>query len=294
MDYLQFVLLTQALLNGILLGLIYTAMAVGLSLTMGVMGIVNVAHSTFIILGSYAAFELSRYFGLDPMVSILVIIPLFFLIGALLERGLMRHVARADSTIGLLILFGVLVILESAAILVWTTDTQVININYGPSFILGDFIIGRPRLYAGIVALIMVGLTYYLLQKTMLGKGIRAMAQNRDAAMMMGINVERLSMIVFGIGTATAAVGGVALAMVFPFTPQDHIRWLAWAFLVVVVGGLGNVRNTLLAGLVVGVTETLSGVLLPFQFVPVVIYSFLALALVVRGQGLAGTERRTI
>lgn len=294
MDYLQFVLLTQALINGLLLGLIYTAMAVGLSLTMGIMGIVNVAHSTFIILGSYAAFVLSRQFGIDPIPSLLFIIPLFFIIGALLERGLMRHVARASPTIGLLILFGVLVILESGAILVWTTDTQVIDTNYGPSIILGDFIIARPRLFAGIVALIMVGLTYYLLQRTIMGKGIRAMAQNRDAATMMGIDVERLSMVVFGIGTATAAVGGVALAMVFPFTPQDHIRWLAWAFLVVVVGGLGNVRNTLIAGLVVGVTETLSGVLLPFQFVPVVIYSFLALALIFRGQGLAGTESRTI
>lgn len=294
MDYLQFVLFTQAVINGVLLGLIYTAMAVGLSLTMGIMGIVNVAHSTFIILGSYATFELSRQFGMDPLVSLVVVIPLFFIIGALLERGLMQHVAKAAPTIGLLILFGVLVVLESVAILIWTTDTQVINTNYGPSIILGDFIIARPRLFAGIAALIMVGLTYYLLQKTMMGKGIRAMAQNRDAATMMGINVERLSMIVFGIGTATAAVGGVALAMVFPFTPQDHIRWLAWAFLVVIVGGLGNVRNTLIAGLVVGLTETLSGVFLPFQFVPVVIYSFLALALVIRGQGLAGTESRTI
>ena len=117
---------------------------------------------------------------------------------------------------GILILFGVLVILESSAILMWTTDTQVITANYGSSIILGNFIVARPRLYAGILALIMVGLTYFLLQKTLLGKGIRAMAQNRDAATMMGINVERLSMIVFGIGTATAAVGGVALAMVFP------------------------------------------------------------------------------
>lgn len=294
MDYLRFVLVTQALINGVLLGLIYTAMSVGLSLTMGVMGVVNVAHSTFIMLGSYAAFELSKRLGFDPIVSILVIIPLFFVIGALLEKGLMRHVARAAPTIGLLILFGVLVILESGAILIWTTDTQVINANYGPSIMFGDFIIARPRLIAGIVALILVGLTYFLVQKTMLGKGIRAMAQNRDAALIMGINVERLSMIVFGIGTATAAVGGVALAMVFPFTPQDHIRWLAWAFLVVVVGGLGNVKNTLIAGMVVGITETLSGVLFPFQFVPVVIYSFLALALIFKGQGLAGTKRRTI
>jgi branched-chain amino acid transport system permease protein len=110
----------------------------------------------------------------------------------------------------------------------------------------------------------------------------------------MGIDVARMSSIVFGIGTATAAVGGLGLAMVFPFTPQGHIRWLAWAFLVVVVGGLGSVRATLLAGLFVGLIETTSGVVLPFELVSTVVFAVLALALVLRGEGLAGVHRRTL
>ena len=261
---------------------------------MGILGIINVSHSTFIILGSFLAFEVSRQLGGDPLLSLFAALVIFFFAGAFLERVLVRRVSQASPTIGVLILFGVLVVIESLAIIIWTTDTQVVNVSYGPSIIVGDLIFSRARLIAGGISLVMVGLIYYLIHKTILGKGIRAMAQNRDAALMLGINIERLSMIVFGIGTATAAAGGVALAMIFPFTPQDHIRWLAWAFLIVVVGGLGNVRNTLLAGLAIGLIEAVSGVLLPFQLVSVVIYSLLALALVVRGQGLAGTKRRTI
>lgn len=288
------ILIYQGIVSGILLGLIYTAMAVGLSLTMGVMRVVNVAHSTFIILGAYVAFTLFRTFGLDPVIAGIFILPLFFLIGMGVDAIFMRRVATAESTTGLLILFGLLVVIESVAILIWTTDTQVITVDYGPSILVGDIILSRPRLVAGAISLVMVGALYFFLQRTIIGKGIRAMSQNRNAAMMMGINVDRLSLVVFGIGTMTAAAGGIALALIFPFTPQDHIRWLAWAFLVVIVGGLGNVRNTLFAGLGVGIVESLAGVLLPFQYVSLVIYSMLALALMVRGQGLAGIKRRTI
>lgn len=295
MEFLSASVVLQAIVNGLLLGLIYTAMAMGLSLTMGIMRVVNVAHSTFVILGAFLAFELLNRFGLDPIVSTIGSIPVFFIIGALLEKALIRRVVRAPETVGLLILFGVLVIIESASILIWTTDPRVISVSYtATSLFIGDIALSKTRLIGGAMALIVVSLTHFFLQHTLMGKGIRAMAQSRDAAMMMGINVERLSMIVFGMGTATAAAGGVTLAMIFAFAPQDHIKWLAWAFLVVIVGGLGNVRNTLIAGLFIGLLEALSGVLLPFQYVYLVLYSSLALALLVRGQGLAGARTRTL
>lgn len=295
MEHISSTLLLQTLVSGLLLGLVYATMAMGLSLTMGILGVVNVAHSTFIMLGSYFAFSMLHQFGLDPLISIVLTIPVFFVIGALLDKTLIRRVSRATETAGLLILFGVMVIIENSAILVWTTDTQAINVSYTSSpLFLGDLTISRSRLIAGVLALLVVGLTHLFLQRTIIGKGIRAMAQNRDAAQVMGVNVDRLSMIVFGIGTATAAVGGIALAMIFPFTPQDHIRWLAWAFLIVIVGGLGSVRNILVSGVSIGLVEALSGVLFPFQYVYLVVYSLLALALIVRGQGLATTQQRTI
>ncbi|HET8587260.1 MAG TPA: branched-chain amino acid ABC transporter permease, partial [Candidatus Limnocylindria bacterium] len=128
----------------------------------------------------------------------------------------------------------------------------------------------------------------------MLGRATRAMADNRDAAEVMGINTARLSTFVFGLGVALAGVAGVALAIAFTFAPQEHVRWLGWAFLIVIVGGLGSVPATVAAGLAVGITESLLGLFLPFQIVYLVIYVLLAAALLLRGEGLAGARERRI
>lgn len=294
MDIFDPLLMGQAIINGILLGLIYALMALGLSLTMGVMGIVNVAHSVFILLGSFMTYQLWESLGLDPLLAIPVVLVVFFFVGVLVERLLIRRVSKTSQSVGLLVLFGVLVAVESAAILIWTTDTRVLSTDYGPSILIGDWIISRSRLLAGAISLVAIAAVHVLIEKTRWGKGVRAMSQDREAATLMGIDVERMSSIVFGIGTATAALGGLGLAVVFPFTPQGHIRWLAWAFLVVVVGGLGSVKATLFAGLFVGLIETTSGVALPFELVSTVVFTVLALALIFRGQGLAGVSRRSI
>ncbi|RAQ98399.1 branched-chain amino acid ABC transporter permease [Thermogemmatispora tikiterensis] len=288
-------LLVQALINGLLLGLVYTLISLGLSLTLGIMGVVNVAHSTLIMLGSYLALELLQRLGLDPIISAVIAVPVFFLIGVLLERLLISRVARTSQTTGLLVLFGVLVVIEGAAILRWTTDTQVLSVSYtNASLTLAGIAIAVPRLIAAAIALVLVWLLDTFLRSTLYGKAIRAMAQNRDAARISGIDTDRLSLLVFGLATATAGVGGVVLAMIFPFDPQDHYRWLAWAFLVVVIGGLGSIRNTLLAGLLIGLIETVSSVLFPFQYVYFIVYLLLVVALLVRGQGLAGSQSRAL
>jgi branched-chain amino acid transport system permease protein len=288
-------LMAQTLLSGALLGLIYTLMAVGLSLTMGVLGLVNVAHSTYVMLGSFLALELLQRFGLDPLLGVAVALVVFFLGGVLVDRVVIRRLVDPADAVAVLALFGLLVVIESAATLVWTTDTRVLRVSYGgASVAVGPLALVPVRLVAAALALALVLALDLLLRGTLLGKAMRAVGQNRDAAVVLGIDVQWVSTLVVALGTALGAVGGVALAMVFPFAPQDHIRWLAWAFLVVVVGGLGSVRRTLLAGLVVGVVEALSGVLLPFQYVYLVVYGLLALALMVRSQGLAGARARTI
>jgi branched-chain amino acid transport system permease protein len=297
MEPVTFSLVAQAIVTGILLGLVYTLISIGLSLTMGVMGIVNVAHSTFILLGSYLALELLQVFGIDPIVTAIIALPVFFMIGLLVERVLISRVAvdQSSQTTGLLVLFGLLIIIESGAILIWTTDTQVLSVSHSnASVTLGSITVTVPLLIAAGIALLIVILLDLFLQRTLYGKAIRAMAQNRGAARMVGINTNWLSMIVFGLGTATAGVGGVILAMIFPFDPQSHYRWLAWAFLVVVVGGLGSIRNTLLAGLVIGLVEAISGILFPFQYVYFIVYLLLIIMLLIRGQGLAGKQARTI
>jgi branched-chain amino acid transport system permease protein len=284
----------QTLVSGVLLGTIYMVVAVGLSLTMGVLRIVNVAHTAFLIFAAFVMISLVNG-GMDPFLALLVIVPAFTGIGYLLGATTIRRIAREPATTGLLVLFGVMVFVESFAIVLWTTDTRVMNTGY-LGFSLQGFGVSVPvtRLTAGVLAAVsMVGL-YLFLQRTMTGRSIRAMAQNRDAAAMVGIQVERLDALVFAIGTGMAAIGGVALAMAFALAPQQHVRWLAWAFLVVILGGLGNVRNTAVAALLLGLVEAFAGAVLPFHYVYVIVYAMLAATLLIRSEGLMGTRARTI
>jgi branched-chain amino acid transport system permease protein len=287
-------LFLQTFVGGLLLGSIYMVVAVGLSLTMGILRVVNVAHSAFLIFAAFTMIALVNG-GMDIVLALLLIVPLFAVVGYLLGGTMVRRIAREPPTTGLLVLFGVMVFVEALAIVLWTTDTRSMRTGY-LGFSLEGLGVSLPlsRLAAAVLATVsMVGL-YLFLQRTMTGRSIRAMAQNRDAAAMVGIRVERLDALVFAIGTGMAAVGGVALAMAFALAPQQHVRWLAWAFLVVVLGGLGNVRNTAVAALLLGLVEAFAGALLPFHYVYVIVYAALAAALLFRSEGLMGTRARTI
>jgi branched-chain amino acid transport system permease protein len=285
--------LIQTLSNGILLGLTYTAIALGLSLTLGVLGIVNMAHSALLIFGAVVSWQLVNGLGLDPFLALAIVVPLFFVLGALLQITVLRPVERQPEETGLLLLFGVMIVVESAVLMVWTTDPRTLKLGYlSGSLDLGLVTVPFSRLAAAGIGLVASLALYVFLQHTMLGRATRAMADNRDAAEVMGINTARLSTFVFGLGVALAGVAGVALSIAFTFAPQEHVRWLGWAFLIVIVGGLGSVPATVAAGLAVGITESLLGLFLPFQIVYLVIYVLLAAALLLRGEGLAGARER--
>lgn len=283
------------LADGVLLGLVYAIAALGLSLVMGIMGVVNVAHSAFIMLGSFFAFELSRRLGIDPIGSFFVAFPFFFAIGAIVYRVLVARVEQMQQTQGLVAMFGVMVLIENLGTIAWTTDTRVITAPYtNTSVVLGPVIFADVRLIAGALALFLILAFWLFLRFTLTGRAIRAMGQNRDAAISLGINVLQLSTIMFGLGIACAGAAGVALAMLFPFSPNTQVQWLAWAFLVVILGGLGGVGNTLLAGIVVGLIQMFAAAFLPFDYVYLILYVALAVILVVRREGLSGATRRAI
>jgi branched-chain amino acid transport system permease protein len=287
--------LLTILADGILLGLIYAIAGVGLSLVLGIMGIVNVAHSAFIMLGSFFAFELFRRLGIDPIISFFLAFPVFFVFGAFVYRLLITRIELAPQTQGLVAMFGLMVLLENLGTIAWTTDTRVITVAYtNASTVLGGVVITHVKVVAGILALILIAALWAFLRFTLTGRAIRAMGQNRSAAMSVGVNVRRLSAVMFGLGIACAGSAGVALAMVFPFAPNTQIFWLAWAFLVVILGGLGSVGNTLLAGLVVGLIQIISTAFLPFDYVYLVLYVMLAIILIFRQEGLSGAARRGI
>ena len=285
----------QALANGAVLGLLYTAVALGLSLTLGVLGIVNMAHSALLIASSLLTWQLVNALGLHPLIAVVVIVPVFFGVGALIEHLLLRPVRRQPESTGLLLLFGLLIIVESLALAAFTTDPRTLRLGeFGQPVTLGPVTVTLNRLAAAALGGLGALLLYLFLDRTMVGRATRAMADNRDAAAVMGIDTSRLSTLVFAIGVALAALAGVALAMSFTFSPQEHVRWLAWAFLIVVIGGLGSVPATVAAGLIVGVVESFAGLLFPFQYVHLVIYAMLAIALVTRGGGLMAAATRRL
>jgi branched-chain amino acid transport system permease protein len=287
--------LATVIADGVMIGLIYAIAGVGLSLVLGIMGVVNVAHSAFLMLGSFFAFELFRRLGVDPIISFFLAFPVFFAAGLVVYRALITRVEMAPQTQSLVAMFGLMVLLESLGTIAWTTDTRVITAGYtNSSMIVGGVVLANVKLIAGALALILIGAFWAFLRFTLTGRAIRAMGQNRSAAMSVGVNVRQLSAVMFGLGIACAGSAGVALGMVFPFSPNTQILWLAWAFLVVILGGLGNVANTLAAGLVVGLIQTSVAAFLPFDYVYLVLYVLLAVILVVRREGLSGATRRAI
>lgn len=274
------------------MGLVYTMMALGLSITLGVMRILNVAHSVFIILGTYVGYQLWRASEVNPMISLVLLAPVFFLVGAFVDRYLVEPLARADETMVLVSLFGLLIVLETVIVLIWSADSRSVSVGYtGGVLDLGIVSIPVTRLVAGGACLGLVAATHLFMKRTMTGKAIRAMSENRDAATVLGVNVSRLSMVVFGIGTATAAFSGAALSTIFAFNPQVHFIWLAWAFLVVVLGGLGSISATLIAGLLVGVIESVLGRLMPFQYVYLAMFLLLGLIMLLQSEGLLARLR---
>src|SRR5690606_26493764 len=190
---------------------------------------------------------------------------------------------------------GVMVVIESVAVLVWTTDTRNVRLDYlGQTLRFLGLNLPLSRAVAALMTLVLFAAVYLFLTRTLTGAAIRGLAQNRDVVEMVGVPVRRLAMVVFGAGVALAAFGGVVLALSVPFSPQEHVRWLAWAFLIVIIGGLGNVANTLVAGLAVGLVESFTGSYLSFQYTYLVIYLLLAIALLARREGLRGTAARTL
>lgn len=285
----------QSFVNGILLGGVYGGLAIGLSLILGVLRVINIAHSAVLVFAGLLYWEFVNGMGLDPLLMIAPVVVIGYLFGLVVHRGIAQHLVKESDLTVMLALFGVLVILESVAIMIWTTDTRTVNVGYLSEVLhLGSISIPLSRIVGAAITVVVLIALHVFLTRTLTGSAIRGLAQNRDVAAMVGINVTTLSRRVFAAGIAFAAFGGIILAMVQSFNPQEHYRWLAWAFLVVVLGGLGSVLRTLMAGLLVGIVETMVGIIIPFQYTYLVLYGILAVALLVRSEGIGGSKQRTI
>lgn len=280
---------------GVLLGLIYTLAALGLQVSLGVLRVLNLAHGVFVIAGAFFAFDLLHAWHITPLLAVVVALPVFFLLGLVLDRLLVRRVRRVSEQAVLLGLFGAMILLESAAILIWTTDSRSITVSYSNSRVeVAGIVLPSDYLVAAAASLVILGIIAALLRFTMAGRAVQALAQNPEAARVLGVNVDRWASVVFSLSVAVAGMSGVLLADVFPFSVQDASQWLAYAFIVVLVGGTGGLRGALAGGLVLGLAQSLFNQVLPLQYVNVVVYGLLAAALLVRGGGLSSRRERAL
>jgi branched-chain amino acid transport system permease protein len=287
--------LPQIVVNGLLLGCIYAGFALGLSLILGILKIINIAHSAILVLAALCYWELVNGLGMDPLISIVPIVVIFYFVGLALHGGIAQRLMREHDSTVLLAFFGVMVIIESVAVLIWTTDTRNVELGY-LSKVLRFWELNIPvaRVAGAVVTIALLVALHLILTRTLTGAAVRGLAENTDVARLVGIGVDKIMRRVFAAGVAFAAFGGCVLGLAMPFTPQGHVRWLAWAFLIVIIGGMGSVLATLLAGLAVGLIESFVAVALPTQYTYLILYAILAGALLVRRTGLGGVTERAI
>jgi len=282
--------LATSLIAGLLLGGVYAAMSVGFSLAMSTAHTLNLSHTTIALIASYVAYFGSKRLGLDPLVSLLLLLPAMFALGLALYYTLIRPTVRRsrDPAMATAVLtMGLSIVIENLISVAWTPNARLITTPYsGRAFTVGGATVQISHLIAFAVAVVCIGLVHLFLHHTSEGRAVQAIAQDPDGARLQGIQVTRISALAFGVGTATAAAGGVTVALLFAFNPTAYFEWLLWVFLVVVVAGAGAIRGTLWAGLIIGAIIGLSGALIPNVWLNLVLFSGLILVLLVRPSGL--------
>ena len=275
----------QVVISGLLAGALYAMVALGLGLIFGVMRVLNVAHGPLLMLGAYTTFWLFHWFGLNPYLSLLVSMPALFLVGVVLQRLLVRRVVDAPELSSLLLMFGVGIALVNVTQLAFTSDLRSVEYLTG-SFVWGPFAFSKSRVIACAFAIVITAGAFWFLQKTRLGKALRAVSQSREVAQVCGVNVQRIHMLAFGFASALAAAGGSLVAVMVAIQPEMGQVYTFKSFLVIVLGGAGNYPGALVGGLLLGLVEQLSSLFLTTQVNEAVAYVLLVLVLLVRPTGL--------
>ncbi len=296
------VVLRQAFVTGILIGGIFGLVAMGLTLIFGVLDIINFAHGALLTIGMYITFVLFDRFGIDPYLSILITVPLLFLLGVLIHRTIIHPARNAPAHNQLLLTLGLALFIENLMLVIFSATPRSIRLSYGRGLTeIGPLAIDFPiriagttitltKLAAFIFAVLLTIALYLLLQRTTLGKAIRATAQNKEGARLVGISTDRISLITFGLGVACV---GAAAALVLPFLSVDPLAGSAFnitAFVIVVLGGMGSIPGALLGGLIIGLTQELGVVFAPSSTKLLGVFFVFILVLLLRPQGLLGKK----
>ncbi|HOI17489.1 MAG TPA: branched-chain amino acid ABC transporter permease [Geobacteraceae bacterium] len=285
-------LFVQSLISGILVGGVYALIGIGLTIIFGVMRIINFAHGDIMMIGMYLTFNLFTLAGVDPFVSIAVCIPVMFLFGGLLQKLFINRILNALPQNQILLTIGLGLIMSNTMMLIYTSDYKILTTDYSSSsFSLMGISISQPLAISFIITAVITAVLYWFLMKTDMGQAIRATAQDRQAAQLMGINVKRMSIIAFGLGAALAGTAGALISPTYYIFPQIGSTFTLKAFVITVLGGMGSVIGATLGGILIGIAESLGAVYISSGWKEVLVYVIFLLVLLFKPSGLLGKSR---
>jgi len=282
-------LIVNGLIEGILTGAVYALMASGLTLIFGVMEIINVAQGIFVILGAYLSFTLSHYMHIDIFLGLLITIPVMFLIGLGIEWAFIRRIQRNRVMLSILVTYAVSLLIEGLLNLVFSATMVQLQASYiDTSFYVFGFYLPYIYIFSFILSVVLLATLYLIVHRTQFGASMRAAMQNRTAATLIGIDVERISAITFGIGVALAAVGGLSFGATNAFNAASSYDLISRLLVIIVLGGMGSLRGALFASLFMLIISDLTAVLWSPVWSSTVFFVLLVILLIMRPQGLFG------
>jgi branched-chain amino acid transport system permease protein len=277
--------------SGLLTGLVYGLMALGLSVIFGVVRVVNFAHGEMMTVAMYVALLLFNAYGLDPLVMMVPIAAVLFAFGYLLQIGLINPFINRPEHSQFMLLVAVALILVNLQLIIFGPDAQGVRTAYSfDSYALGPLIMDASKIYAAAAAIAVAAALFAFFRFTLLGKAIRACADNYDGALVVGLNVKHLYALTFGIGAACVGAAGAMLMVVIDVTPAIGPAYTLLAFVIVITGGLGSMPGALLGGVLIGVTEALGGLLFTPSAKSMFAFGLLVLVLLFRPQGILGKK----
>lgn len=285
-------ILLAAAINGLLMGGIYTLVASGLTLIYGVLHIINFAHGSMLMLAMFGAYFLLTLAGVDPYVSLLIMVPGMYLLGFALYRHMIGKLSLGRDENILLITLGLSILIENLALMFFKGDSRTISLSYSDKMIeLGPLLLGVPKVVSFVAAMVLCGLLGLFITRTDTGKAIRAVAKERMGARLVGIDVDRIFAVSFGIGLATLGAAACLLMPIFYVSPSSGHVFVIVAFTVVVLGGMGSFLGAVIGGLIVGLTESFGGLFLGESLGQIGISLIFILILLFRPSGLFGDKR---
>jgi branched-chain amino acid transport system permease protein len=284
-------LLVAALINGITVGAVYGVVALGLTLIYGVLHIINFAHGSLLMLALYAAYFLHAATTIDPYAALAPLAAAFFLVGYAVQRLVIQKTSHGKDQNILMVTLGLAIVIDNLALYFWTSNTRTIDLPYAFEVIdLGVALVPVPRAIAFVAALLIAAILWLFMTRTDLGKAIRAVAKERQGARLVGIDVDHIYAMCFGVGTACVAAAACLLLPSFYVTPQAGHAFVLIAFTTVVLGGMGSFPGALLGGFILGIVEAIGGLYLGESLGQIGVFLIFILVLLLRPTGLLGSR----